>query len=236
MTVCWHKQCCLNRTFQKPRSGPCRNFPFNSSRKESLSFSLQVSCGGYFRQFAVDYAGNFLQIPTEYLKHFGVTLNCTPYLSPPHLFLQVWTQLLWWQEAAWPVSELFTPFFSSTPQKGKSLELLCKSVEEPVRFPHHHHFHLHEGIIKHCKWGWMEGFSSTSVGSAWLRSVGNIQQGANREGMLSWGAFPRRERGQVSFPGQLGQSLFQAAPFAVAVGSAQGQQRHRLLEVGTLRL
>lgn len=84
--------------------------------------------------------------------------------------------------------------------------------------------------------GRMEGLSSTSIGSAWLGSVGNIQQGANREGMLSWGAFPRREWGHVCFPGQLCQGLFQAAPFAVAVGGAQGKQRHRFLEVRTLQL
>lgn len=176
------------------------------------------------------------RLPAEYLKHFGVTLNCNSYLSPSYLFLRIWTCLLWWQEAAWPVSELFTPVFSSTLQKGKSLELLYKPVAEPVRLPYHHHFHLHGRAVKHCKCGWMEGFSSTSIGSAWLWSVGNIQQGPNREGMFSWGAFPRREWRHVCFPGQLGQSLFQAAPFAVAVGSAQGKQRHWLLEVGTLRL
>lgn len=90
--------------------------------------------------------------------------------------------------------------------------------------------------LLNTKRGWMKGFSSTSIGSAWLWSVGNIQQGANREGMFSWGAFPRREWGHVCFPGQLGQGLFQAAPFAVAVGSVQGKQWHRLLEVRTLWL
>lgn len=141
MTVCCHKQCCLNSTFQRPRSGPCRSFPFNSSRKESLSSFLQVSCGEYFRWFTVDYAANLLQIPTDYLKHLGVTLNCTLYLSPLYLFLQIWTQLLWWQEAAWPESEtLQSNFFLHTPKRQKpgiTLQICSRTckISLPPPFP-----------------------------------------------------------------------------------------------------
>lgn len=81
-----------------------------------------------------------------------------------------------------------------------------------------------------------EDFHSTSIGSAWLWSVRDIQQGPNRKGMFSWWAFARRERWHVCFPSQLCKSLFQTTPFTVAVWSIQRKLWHRLFEARTLRL
>lgn len=93
---------------------------------------------------------------------------------------------------------------------------------------------LRHGSTRHLQIS--ETWMTTSIVNAGVRCVGDIQERADRKGMLCWGPLARRERREVGLSGELSQAFFQPPSFAVAVWSTQRQQRHGFLELRSISL